>query len=131
MAIPPFANKIFTLFNYKIMNNKSQIRTRFAPSPTGFLHIGSLRTALYSYLFAKQNGGQFVLRLEDTDMKRQVEGAAEAIYSGLKWAGLKYDEGPDVNGPQGPYVQSQRLDIYKKHAQELLDEGFAYYCFWD
>jgi glutamyl-tRNA synthetase len=106
-----------------------KVRTRFAPSPTGFLHIGSLRTALYTYLYAKQNNGQFVLRLEDTDIKRYVEGAAEAIYKGLKWAGLQYDEGPDIGGKYGPYKQSERLDIYKKRAQELLDKGKAYYCF--
>ncbi|MBU1102446.1 glutamate--tRNA ligase [Patescibacteria group bacterium] len=110
---------------------KFKIRTRFAPSPTGFLHIGGLRTALYSYLFAKQHGGQFVLRLEDTDINRIVKGAAEAIYSGLKWARIEYDEGPDISGPFEPYVQSQRLDIYKKYAQELINEGFAYYCFCD
>jgi len=108
-----------------------QIRTRFAPSPTGYLHIGSLRTALYSYLVAKQTGGQFVLRLEDTDTKRLVEGAAEAIYSGLKWAGLQYDEGPDIGGPYAPYIQSQRLDLYRKYAQELIDKDSAYYCFCD
>lgn len=108
---------------------KEIIRTRFAPSPTGFLHIGGLRTALYSYLFAKKNGGQFILRIEDTDIKRQVGGAAEAIYHGLKWAGLHYDEGPDIGGPYGPYVQSQRLSLYKKYASELLDRGQAYYCF--
>lgn len=111
------------------MNNKNQIRTRFAPSPTGFLHIGGLRTALYSFLFAKQNSGQFVLRLEDTDINRHVEGVAEKIYNGLKWAGLQYDEGPDIGGPFGPYVQSQRLDIYKKYAQELIAKGYAYLCF--
>lgn len=105
------------------------VRTRFAPSPTGFLHVGGLRTALYSYLFAKQNGGQFILRLEDTDMKRYVEGAAEAIYSGLKWAGIDYNEGPDKEGEFGPYIQSQRLEIYKKHALELVQKDFAYYCF--
>ncbi|OGY43610.1 MAG: glutamate--tRNA ligase [Candidatus Buchananbacteria bacterium RIFCSPHIGHO2_01_FULL_39_8] len=108
-----------------------KVRTRFAPSPTGYLHIGSLRTALYSYLVAKQAGGQFVLRLEDTDAKRFVEGAAEAIYNGLKWARLQYDEGPDINGPYSPYVQSQRLELYKKYAQELLDKDLAYYCFCD
>ncbi|MFH0852182.1 MAG: glutamate--tRNA ligase [bacterium] len=107
----------------------SPIRTRFAPSPTGYLHIGGLRTALYSYLLAKQAGGQFVLRLEDTDIERFVEGAAEAIYSGLKWAGLNYDEGPDVDGPFGPYVQSQRLELYKKYADQLVKDGHAYYCF--
>ncbi|MFA4941680.1 MAG: glutamate--tRNA ligase [Patescibacteria group bacterium] len=109
----------------------SKIRTRFAPSPTGFLHIGSLRTALYSYLLAQKNGGDFILRLEDTDMKRFVEGASEAIYNGLKWAGIKYSEGPDVGGDFGPYVQSQRLEIYKKYALELVDKGLAYYCFCD
>jgi len=111
------------------MTYNPRIRTRFAPSPTGFLHIGGLRTALYSYFFAKQNGGHFVLRLEDTDVNRFVEGAAEAIYKGLKWAGINYDEGPDIGGPYGPYVQSQRLDIYQKYAQELLDKNLAYYCF--
>ncbi len=112
------------------MQKKGQpIRTRFAPSPTGYLHIGSLRTALYSYLFAKQNGGQFVLRLEDTDLNRYVKGSTEAIYNGLKWAGIIYDEGPDVGGAYGPYVQSQRLDIYKKYAQELIEKNLAYYCF--
>jgi len=109
----------------------SKVRTRFAPSPTGFLHIGSLRTALYSYLLAKQSGGQFLLRLEDTDAKRFVEGASEAIYNGLKWGGVKYDEGPDVGGPFGPYVQSQRLEIYKKYVQELVAKDLAYYCFCD
>ena len=105
------------------------VRTRFAPSPTGFLHVGGLRTALYSYLFAKQNGGRFILRLEDTDLKRFVESAAEAIYSGLKWAGIEYDEGPGKDGPFGPYIQSQRLEIYKKYALELVKKGAAYYCF--
>jgi glutamyl-tRNA synthetase len=112
-------------------NDKSQVRTRFAPSPTGYLHIGGLRTALYSYLLAKQAGGQFVLRLEDTDQKRFVEGAAEAIYNGLKWAGINYDEGPDIGGPFAPYIQGKRLDIYKKYAQELADKNLAYYCFCD
>ncbi len=105
------------------------LRTRFAPSPTGFLHVGGLRTALYSYLFAKQNGGKFILRIEDTDQKRYVEEAVQAIYSGLKWAGLQYDEGPDIGGPFGPYVQSQRLDIYKKYADELIKNNHAYFCF--
>jgi glutamyl-tRNA synthetase len=113
------------------MENISKVRTRFAPSPTGFLHIGGLRTALYAWLFAKQHNGQFILRLEDTDIKRYVPGAANAIYSGLRWAGLNYDEGPDVEGSFGPYVQSQRLDIYKKYAQELIEKGCAYYCFCD
>jgi glutamyl-tRNA synthetase len=108
-----------------------QTRTRFAPSPTGYLHIGSLRTALYNYLCAKQNDGKFILRLEDTDIERYVEGAAEAICSGLKWAGLEYDEGPDVGGLYSPYIQSERLEIYKKYAYELLGKGYAYYCFCD
>ncbi|MCX6813780.1 MAG: glutamate--tRNA ligase, partial [Candidatus Azambacteria bacterium] len=108
---------------------KEKIRTRFAPSPTGFLHIGGLRTALYSYLFAKQHGGKFILRLEDTDQKRYIEDAAKAIYSGLKWAGVKYDEGPDIGGPYGPYAQSERTDIYKKYIQELIAKGHAYHCF--
>lgn len=110
---------------------QKKIRTRFAPSPTGYLHIGGLRTALYAYLLAKQHNGQFILRLEDTDVERYVEGAAEAIYKGLKWAGLQYDEGPDIGGSFAPYIQSQRLDIYKKYAQELLAKGHAYYCFCD
>jgi glutamyl-tRNA synthetase len=112
-------------------NTKSQVRTRIAPSPTGYMHIGTLRTALYSYLVAKQAGGQFVLRLEDTDQKRLVEGAAQAIYDGLAWAGINCDEGPNVGGEYGPYVQSERLALYKKYAQELIDKDHAYYCFCD
>lgn len=112
-------------------DNPKIIRTRFAPSPTGYLHIGGLRTALYTYLFAKQNRGQFILRLEDTDQKRLTPDAAKAIYDGLKWAGLNYDEGPDVGGPYGPYIQSERLDIYKKYANELIEKQKAYYCFCD
>ncbi|KAK9458520.1 tRNA synthetases class I, catalytic domain-containing protein [Lipomyces oligophaga] len=105
-------------------------RTRFAPSPTGFLHLGSLRTALYNYLWAKATGGSFLLRLEDTDQKRLVEGAEEDIYASLRWAGLDWDEGPDsVGGVYGPYRQSDRLDIYRKYAQELIDGGLAYRCF--
>ncbi|MDO8555355.1 MAG: glutamate--tRNA ligase [bacterium] len=116
------------------MQNKDKIpevRTRTAPSPTGFIHIGNLRTALYAYLFAKQHSGKFILRLEDTDTERYVKGAAEAIYSGLKWAGLQYDEGPDIGGHYAPYVQSQRLEIYKKYANELIEKDYAYYCFCD
>src|SRR3989339_456454 len=116
---------------YKSYMENQKVRTRFAPSPTGYLHIGGLRTALYSYLFAKQHNGQFVLRLEDTDQKRLVQDAAEVIYNGLRWAGINYDEGPDINGPFAPYIQSQRLDIYKKYAQELIDKDHAYYCFCD
>lgn len=105
------------------------IVTRFPPSPTGFLHVGGLRTALYCYLFARQNKGRFILRIEDTDQKRYVEGAVENLIRTLHWAGLTYDEGPDICGPNGPYVQSQRLDLYKKYAQELLEKGTSYYCF--
>ena len=104
-------------------------RVRFAPSPTGYLHVGGLRTALYNYLFAKHNDGKFILRIEDTDRNRYVEGAVENLIKALKWAGLEYDEGPDVGGDYGPYMQSERLEIYKKHADELISKGKAYYCF--
>ena len=105
------------------------IRVRFAPSQTGYLHVGGLRTALYNYLFAKRYNGKFVLRIEDTDRNRYVEGAVEKLISSLKWAGLEYDEGPDAGGNYGPYMQSQRLDIYMKYAKELIEKGNAYYCF--
>ncbi|OTA60250.1 hypothetical protein K449DRAFT_435338 [Hypoxylon sp. EC38] len=104
-------------------------RTRFAPSPTGYVHIGSLRTALYSYLLAKATGGQFLLRIEDTDRARIVPDAETRLYEDLKWAGLSWDEGPDIGGPYGPYKQSDRLELYKKHAEQLLNEGRAYRCF--
>ncbi|MEW6195672.1 MAG: glutamate--tRNA ligase [Bacteroidota bacterium] len=107
----------------------TDIRVRFAPSPTGYLHVGGLRTALYNYLFAKKNNGKFILRIEDTDRNRYVEGAVENLIKALKWAGLEYDEGPDAGGDFGPYMQSQRLEIYKKHADELIAKGHAYYCF--
>ena len=108
-----------------------KIRTRFAPSPTGRMHIGNLRTALYAYLIAKHEGGDFLLRIEDTDTKRELEGAVDIIYDSLKLANLKHDEGPDVGGPYGPYVQSERvgLGIYMKYAKQLVDENKAYYCF--
>ncbi|HHX37496.1 MAG TPA: glutamate--tRNA ligase, partial [Clostridiaceae bacterium] len=109
--------------------NDNVVRTRFAPSPTGFMHVGNLRTALYEYLIAKVNGGQFVLRIEDTDQDRQVEGAIELIYHTLEQVGLKHDEGPDIGGPYGPYVQSERRDSYKEAAEQLVKEGKAYYCF--
>ena len=105
------------------------IKTRFAPSPTGFMHIGNLRTALYSYLLAKSQGGRFVLRIEDTDQVRLVEGATDVILDTLKMTGIDYDEGPVVGGENGPYVQSERLDIYREYAQKLIDSGHAYYCF--
>ena len=106
-----------------------KVRTRFAPSPTGYLHIGGMRTALYAYLFAKQNGGDFILRLEDTDRERLVDDAAKIIYDSMKEAGLVYDEGPDVGGPCGPYVQSERRAIYAEYAEKLFESGDAYYCF--
>lgn len=103
-----------------------KVRTRFAPSPTGYLHVGGIRTALFAWLVARHAGGQFVLRLEDTDKNREVEGSAEHLISSLKALGLDYDEGPDIDGPRGPYKQSVRLDIYKKWAQRLIDAGRAY-----
>lgn len=106
-------------------------RTRFAPSPTGFMHIGGVRTALYAYLIAKQNNGRFILRIEDTDQGRYIEGATEVIYDTLRSLGLIWDEGPDVGGDYGPYVQSERKHIYLEYAKKLIDAGKAYYCFCD
>ncbi|MDL2225967.1 glutamate--tRNA ligase, partial [Eubacteriales bacterium OttesenSCG-928-M02] len=108
-----------------------RVRTRFAPSPTGYLHIGGLRTALYGWLFSRKNQGDFILRIEDTDQERFVEGAVELIYKSLKETGLTHDEGPDIGGPYGPYVQSERTAIYKEYADKLVDCGGAYYCFCD
>lgn len=104
-------------------------RVRFAPSPTGYLHVGGLRTALYNYLFARRNNGKFILRIEDTDRTRYVEGAVENLISTLNWCGLDYDEGPVKGGDCGPYIQSERLDIYKEKCNELIEKGKAYYCF--
>lgn len=109
--------------------NKFITRTRYAPSPTGMMHIGNLRTALYEYLIAKSQKGVFILRVEDTDQNRYVEGAIDFVYESLRIAGLKHDEGPDVGGAYGPYVQSERRDIYLKYAEELIGRGDAYYCF--
>ena len=106
-----------------------EIRTRFAPSPTGYMHIGNLRTALYEYLIAKSQGGKFILRIEDTDQGRKVEGAVDIIYNTLKMTGLQHDEGPDIGGDYGPYVQSERMGIYMDYALELVEKGEAYYCF--
>ena len=106
-----------------------EVRTRFAPSPTGFMHLGGLRTALYNYLFAKKMGGKFILRIEDTDQERFVEGATEVIYDTLRGCGMDWDEGPDVGGDYGPYVQSDRKDMYLPYAKELVEKGAAYYCF--
>ncbi|MDO9515841.1 MAG: glutamate--tRNA ligase [Syntrophales bacterium] len=109
----------------------TQVRVRFAPSPTGYLHVGGLRTALFNYLFARKHGGTFILRIEDTDQKRSIPGALEELITTLTRTGLQHDEGPDVGGDYGPYIQSQRTDIYKQYIQQLLDSGKAYYCFCD
>ena len=105
------------------------VRTRFAPSPTGYMHVGNLRTALYTYLQARHNGGTFILRIEDTDQGRLVEGATDIIYNTLRATGLTWDEGPDIGGPVGPYVQSQRMGMFKQYAEQLVKAGKAYYCF--
>ena len=106
-----------------------EVRTRFAPSPTGYMHIGNLRTALYEYLIAKKHNGKFILRIEDTDQERYVEGAVDVIYKTLKMAGIQHDEGPDIGGEYGPYIQSMRKPIYMEYAKKLVDSGHAYYCF--
>ena len=106
-----------------------KVRTRFAPSPTGYMHVGNLRTALYTWLIARSTGGTFVLRIEDTDQGRLVEGAADVIYRTLAECGLDHDEGPDVGGPVAPYIQSQRRDTYGRYAKLLVEKGHAYYCF--
>ncbi len=109
----------------------NEVRTRFAPSPTGYMHVGNLRTALYAYLLTKSKGGKFILRIEDTDQERYVEGAVDIIYNTLKQTGLIWDEGPDVGGPVGPYVQSERMGMFKEYAVKLVESGHAYYCFCD
>jgi len=106
-----------------------EVRVRFAPSPTGYLHVGGARTALYNWLFARHHGGKFILRIEDTDRARFVPDALDDIMESLRWLGLDWDEGPKVGGPYGPYFQSQRLEIYQKYARQLVDEGHAYYCY--
>ena len=108
-----------------------EVRTRFAPSPTGYMHVGNLRTALYAYLVAKGQDGTFILRIEDTDQQRQVEGATDIIYNTLRETGLLWDEGPDIGGPVGPYIQSQRMGMFIDYAKELVEKGEAYYCFCD
>ena len=107
----------------------TKIRTRFAPSPTGFPHVGNMRTALFAWLFARHNGGSFIVRIEDTDISRKVERAVEAILDSLRWLGLDWDEGPEVGGKYGPYFQSQRLDKYQAVAKKLVEQGDAYYCY--
>ncbi|MBR3641031.1 MAG: glutamate--tRNA ligase, partial [Oscillibacter sp.] len=110
---------------------RGKVRTRFAPSPTGYMHVGNLRTALYTYLIARRYGGTFILRIEDTDQGRLVEGAADVIYRTLAECGLRHDEGPDIGGPVAPYIQSERRDTYGKYAELLVERGGAYYCFCD
>ncbi len=111
------------------MDTNRQICTRFAPSPTGYMHIGNLRTALYAYLLARSQGGRFIVRIEDTDRERLVEGAVDVILDTLRVTGIDYDEGPAVGGPNGPYVQSERRPIYREYAEALVKKGAAYYCF--
>lgn len=110
---------------------KGEVRTRFAPSPTGYMHVGNLRTALYTYLIARSHGGKFILRIEDTDQGRYVEGAVDMIYKTLQECGLTHDEGPDVGGPVGPYVQTERRELYREYAELLIARGHAYRCFCD
>ena len=117
----------FEQMEEKIPHGK--VRTRFAPSPTGYMHVGNLRTALYTWLIARSHGGTFILRIEDTDQNRQVEGAVDVIYRTMAECGLTHDEGPDVGGPVAPYIQSQRRDTYGKYARLLVEKGAAYYCF--
>lgn len=107
-------------------NSEKKVVTRFAPSPTGFMHVGNLRTGFYAWLLARKHGGTFILRIEDTDKKREVEGSVDHIKRALKWIGMDWDEGPDVGGPHAPYIQSERLDLYKSYAQKLIEKGLAY-----
>ncbi|BFZ21169.1 hypothetical protein BsWGS_24208 [Bradybaena similaris] len=122
--------KLRSVNRYYSSSSAQDVRVRFAPSPTGFLHLGGLRTALYNFLFARSTqNGRFILRIEDTDQTRAVPGAVEKLQQALNWAGLVPDEGPGVGGKYGPYVQSQRLDIYQKNIKTLLENGWAYPCF--
>src|SRR3989442_584223 len=107
----------------------SSPRVRFAPSPTGYLHVGGARTALFNWLFARRHGGVFVLRIEDTDVERSSEEMVEAVLDGLRWLGLDWDEGPKIDGPHAPYYQSQRLERHRAMAERLVAEGHAYYCY--
>src|SRR5918912_4630998 len=107
----------------------SQIRVRYAPSPTGSLHVGGVRTALFNWLFARKNNGTFVRRIEDTDLERSTEESVEQLKRSLRWIGLEWDEGPEIGGPHGPYRQTERFDLYREAAKNLLDSGAAYYDF--
>src|SRR4051812_13380644 len=117
----------YSLLDTKLMS-KNPVRVRFAPSPTGFLHLGGIRSALFDFLFAKHSGGTFILRLEDTDRERLVPEAARSIMDSLRWLGLDWDEGVEVGGQHGPYIQSERLDTYLQHAKELVEKGWLYPC---
>src|SRR5919109_2847660 len=108
---------------------KEKIRVRYAPSPTGMLHVGGVRTALFNWLFARKYGGVFVLRIEDTDLERSTEESVEQLERSLRWIGLEWDEGPEVGGPHSPYRQTERMQLYRKAAQRLLEAGAAYYDF--
>src|SRR5918912_1953993 len=111
------------------MENETQIRVRYAPSPTGRLHVGGVRTALFNWLFAHKNGGTFVLRIEDTDLERSTEESVEQLERSMRWIGLDWDEGPEVGGPHPPYRQTERFDLYREAAKKLLESGAAYYDF--
>ena len=111
------------------MNTLQQVRVRYAPSPTGSLHVGGVRTALFNWLFARKNNGTFVLRIEDTDLERSTEESVEQLKRSLRWIGLEWDEGPEVGGPYGPYRQTERFDLYREAARKLLDSGAAYHDF--
>ena len=106
-----------------------EVRVRYAPSPTGLQHIGGVRTALYNYFFARSQGGKFILRIEDTDRERYSDESLQDLYDTLDWLGIKWDEGPVVGGPCGPYIQSERLELYQKYARQLVEDGKAYYCY--
>ena len=114
-------------FEWEAVTENSMVRTRFAPSPTGYLHIGGVRTALFNWLFARKHGGEFILRIDDTDQQRNVEAALEPILHGFEWLGLDWDEGPKKGGPYAPYFQSQRSEQYKTAVDQLLESGKAYY----
>src|SRR6185369_13198263 len=103
-----------------------KVVTRFAPSPTGFIHVGGIRTAIYAWLFARKHDGTFILRIEDTDKEREVEGSIDNIMEALRWLGINWDEGPEIGGKHAPYIQSQRLKTYNEYAQILIDKGYAY-----
>ena len=118
-----------TLFTTILNSMDKPVRVRFAPSPTGFPHVGNIRTALFNWIYARHTGGKFIVRIEDTDVARTVSGAVEAILDSLRWLGLDWDEGPEVNGPCAPYFQSQRLPIYQEIAEKLVKDGHAYYCY--